>query len=77
MVQVFDVTEVAETENGVVAPTAAACACRGAWAVGPARSALDGGASWAAEAGKTDTHIAPTAATTATASRRGLGIVSI
>ncbi|MEV5780858.1 hypothetical protein AB0L42_07505, partial [Streptomyces sp. NPDC052287] len=46
---------------------------------------LDGGASCAAAAGKTDTHIAPTAATAATAGRRparrmprrGLGIVSM
>jgi hypothetical protein len=38
---------------------------------------LDGGASCVAAAGKTDTHIAPTAATAATTSRRGLVIVSI
>jgi hypothetical protein len=38
---------------------------------------LDGGASCVAAAGKTDTHIARTAATAATASRRGLEIVGI
>jgi hypothetical protein len=59
------------------AALAAACACRGAWAIGSARSALDGGASCVAAAGKTDTHIARPTPPAATASRRGLEIVGI